>query len=271
MLELKLVDASEIEKAAHTLHRDGFVCIRDALSPEELAAMRAGADRIVAEQAAVSAPEEGNRGFARFSCGQQIHEPEWLPLIDLPSTLPIVEAIFGSPSFKCTGAGGDYSRPGALIQALHSDMQTSLHDPSGQTSIRDWPTPFIVVSFLMCDFKKVNGATRIVPCTHRSRADIPSLEAEPEWMKNSIICAPAGTAVIRDVRCWHGGTANNSDALRIMTCVEYYAPWFAMHRAANSMLPRAAYDTLSERAKELCSDIVETDLSPWKKPDFRKE
>ena len=270
MLELELIDALDIEGAAQNFHRDGFVCIKDAMNPEELAAMQAGANRIVEEQRAIVALE-GNRGFARFSFGQQIHEPEWRRQIELPSTLPIVEAIFGSPQFKCTGGGGDYSKPGAVIQELHSDLPHFLHDPSGQTSIRDLPPPIVIINFLMCDFKKINGAIRFVPCTHRSHEEIPSLEVEPEWMKNNIVCAPAGTAVIRDVRCWHGGTANNSDALRIMTCVEYYAPWFAMHRAANSMLPRAAYDTLSERAKELCSDIVETDLSPWKKPDFRKE
>ena len=32
-------------------------------------------------------------------------------------------------------------------------------------------------------------------------------------------------AVIRDVRCWHGGTANRSQESRPMTSVGYYAPW----------------------------------------------
>ena len=37
--------------------------------------------------------------------------------------------------------------------------------------------------------------------------DVPSLENEPRWMKLAVTApAPAGCAMIRDVRTWHGGT-----------------------------------------------------------------
>ena len=45
-------------------------------------------------------------------------------------------------------------------------------------------------------------------------------------MRTNHLCAPANTAIIRDVRCWHGGTANNSGQVRPMTSIGYYAPWF---------------------------------------------
>ena len=46
----------------------------------------------------------------------------------------------------------------------------------------------------------VNGPTRIIPGTHHSKAQIPSLEDEPEWMRLSTVCpVPAGTAMIRDL------------------------------------------------------------------------
>jgi len=47
-------------------------------------------------------------------------------------------------------------------------------------------------------------------------------------MKDSILCAPAGTAIVRDVRCWHGGTANTSDQIRPMTSVGYFPHWFRL-------------------------------------------
>ena len=75
-------------------------------------------------------------------------------------------------------------------------------------------------------------------------------------MKQSIICAPAGTALIRDVRCWHGGTANNSDEIRPMTSVGYFAPWFRTADLHPS-LPRVLYETLSARGKELARLIVQ--------------
>ena len=105
-------------------------------------------------------------------------------------------------------AGGDYSLPGAKIQHLHRDMSDVIGDPEQRVTILDVPTPFIVVNFPMIDFSAENGATRFIRGTHRSRQPIPSLEDEPAWMQHSIACAPARSALIRDVRCWHGGTAN---------------------------------------------------------------
>jgi ectoine hydroxylase-related dioxygenase (phytanoyl-CoA dioxygenase family) len=133
-------------------------------------------------------------------------------------------------------------------------MADFFHDPLGQTTFHDVPAPFIVINFAMIDFTRENGATRFVPATQRCRHAPPSLEDEPEWMQNSILCAPAGTAIIRDVRCWHAGTANTSDQIRPMTSVGYYAPWFAARY--EGVLPRERYNELSPRAQRLCRSIV---------------
>ena len=101
---------------------------------------------------------------------------EWAVLVDLPTILPIIDALFGSQKYYCIGGGGDYSIPGAKIQPLHADMGDFLCDPTGQVTFHDLPTPFIVVNFLMVDFTKENGAIRFVPTTQRSRAGIPSLD-----------------------------------------------------------------------------------------------
>lgn len=218
-----------------------------------------GANRIIKKQTEETELEKANRGFARYSFGDQLQHPEWTQLIDLPTTAPILEAIWGSREYSCMGGGGDYSIPGAQIQPLHSDIGEFLHDPLGQVSFHDVPTPFIVINFLMVDFTKANGAIRFVPATQRSRAPIPNLENEPEWMKNSILCAPAGTAIIRDVRCWHAGTANTSDMVRPMTSIGYYAPWFQSRY--DGVIPRARFNELSSRAQALCKTLVSDELS----------
>lgn len=52
----------------------------------------------------------------------------------------------------------------------------------------------------MIDFTVENGATKIIPFSQRSCAAIPTLDEEPEWMKECTVCVPAGTAVLRDIR-----------------------------------------------------------------------
>jgi ectoine hydroxylase-related dioxygenase (phytanoyl-CoA dioxygenase family) len=253
-LTITFYDAAESEEAAAVFHRDGFVCIREALTPEQRTFAQQGASRVIAEQLAAVGKEKMNRGFARHSFGDQIHHPEWAILVDLPTILPVVQAIWKSEDFTCMGAGGDYCLPGAEIQHLHSDMGDFLNDPQGAVTAFDLPAPFIVVNFPMVDFTPENGATRFVPGTQRSRAPIPSLETEPEWMRESLLCAPAGSAIVRDVRCWHGGTANRSDQVRPMTSVGYHAPWFRAREAA--VLPRALYETLSPCAQRLCRHLT---------------
>jgi hypothetical protein len=255
MLDVTLHSNRDTERIAHDFIRDGFACVSDALTTDQLNYGQEGAQRVVAEQTGRIALADGNRGFARYSFGSQIEHPEWRQLIDLPTILPSLERIWGSDEFQCSGVGGDYSLPGAKIQHLHADIRDPLNDPLTDVTIFDLPAPFIVVNFLMTDFTPENGPTRFVRGTQRSRHGIPSLDEEPDWMKQSILCAPAGTAIIRDVRCWHGGTENRSEGERIMISAGYTASWFRLPRQAGS-LPLDIYKTLSDRGQSLCRAIV---------------
>ncbi|MBT4139696.1 MAG: hypothetical protein HOE48_17385 [Candidatus Latescibacteria bacterium] len=258
MLNLEIVSPTEVDNATYIFQRDGFVAIENALTDEQFETIQNGAARVVQEQTEAIALDKANRGFARYSFGSQVHHPEWAMLCDLPTILPIIEKIFNSNKFISSGGGGDYSLPGAKIQHLHVDMPDHINDPQNRVTIMDLPTPFIVVNFPMIDFSEANGATRFIKGTHRSRHPVPKLEEEPDWMKSSIACAPKKSALIRDVRCWHGGTANTSTDTRIMTSTGYYAPWFRRPGMGRDM-PRAIYDTLSGWAKELCSHLVVID------------
>ncbi len=256
MLDIDLIPSSDPKRAAEVFFRDGFVALTDVLSPEQLAYAQEGADRVVVEQMAEIPLEEANRGFARYSFGTQIHHPEWSQLIELPTVLPVLDQIWGGQDYVCSGGGGDYSTPGARIQKLHSDMSESLKDPLGQVSVFDLPAPFIVVNFLMTEFKEINGAIRFVPGTQRTRVRPPDLEDEPEHWKRSIVCAPAGTALVRDVRTWHGGTPNRSNENRIMTSTGYYAPWYR-RPGFDRPLPLERYRELLERGRRMCQGIVD--------------
>lgn len=254
--DYEVFDPTQIEAAVRVFRRDGFVLIGDALDSDQLARARRGAERVVAEQTSETALDKANRGFARYSFGQQIQHPEWAQLVDITTVTDIVTAIWESDDLTCSGGGGDYSLPGAKIQHLHSDMGDCLNDPDGRTVIADLPTPFIVVNFPMVDFHRENGATRFIPCTQRNRQRPPGLEDEPDWMKEAIIRAPAGAALIRDVRTWHGGTANTSDETRVMTSVGYYAPWFRRPGATEAVMPEQVFDSLSDRAQRWCRALA---------------
>ena len=92
-------------------------------------------------------------------------------------------------------------------------------------SMRDLPALVVHINFPLVALTSENGPIRQIPGSHRSRSPIPSLANEPEWMRLSTVCPlPAGSAIIRDARCWHGGTPNLSRMVRAMPNIEYMAP-----------------------------------------------
>jgi len=241
---LEILAPDAVERAVALFHRDGFVVVGDILDAEQIEILAAGCSEVVDEVLALDPEHKGNRGSHRYSFGgssltrSQLHRPAWQMLLDIPAVTRIVSAIFGSSDFILRAASGDLCLPGAVdYQRLHSDIRdwiddektpfSAFHDPRGQLSIRDLPCPYVCVNFLPQDVTRLNGPTRQIPGTQSSRAPIPRLEDEPEWMKLSTVCpVPAGSIMVRDVRAWHGGTPNVSDAVRSIPNLEFYAPWF---------------------------------------------
>lgn len=244
----------DVAGAVAAILRDGFAVLHDALDDRRLARARAGAERVIAEQTAAIAGADANRGFNRYSFGDQLHHPEWAELVDSGPVLRVLEALWGGDDFTCSAAGGDFSLPGAGMQHLHSDLGEVLNDPLGVVTTHDLPPPYVVANYPMVDFTELNGPTRFVPRTQRSRAPIPSIEDEPEWMRRCTVPVRAGSVVLRDVRCWHGGTPNRSNAPRAMIGVGYKAPWFRAREA--EVVPGDVYASMSSRAQQLCRLLV---------------
>jgi hypothetical protein len=275
---LDIIAASNTDRAVELFRRDGFVVVTDVLTKEQTQFLADGCQEVVAEILEMDTNRGGNRGSHRYSFGgssltrSQLHRAEWQMMLDIPLVDEIVTAIFESPDYALRAASGDFCLPGATgYQPLHSDVNdwynsaltrfSSFHDPRGQLTIRDLPCPYICVNFLPQDVTRLNGPTRQIPGTQHSRVPIPNLDNEPEWMRLSTVCpAPAGSIMIRDVRAWHGGTPNVSDAMRAIPNLEFYAPWF--HEPIVPGITYADHKKLSERAQYLSRFCVADSSEP---------
>lgn len=264
---LEILDPTDIDGAVRIFHRDGFVVIRDVLSDTQLASLRRGVNEVVNSITALDPDAKGNRLSHRYSFGgssssrSMIHRAEWQMLLEIDVIHEIVARIFESDAYILRAASGDFCLPGAVgYQPLHSDMHdfsskekspfSSFHDPRGYLTNRDLPTPYVCVNFLVSDSTPLNGPTRQIAGSHHSRASIPTLEEEPEWMRLATVCpAPAGAVQLRDVRAWHGGTPNLSDEMRAIPNLEFYAPWF--REPVIPGIGRSDWERLSERSRQL--------------------
>ncbi|MGZ4703028.1 MAG: hypothetical protein ACXV98_17610 [Ilumatobacteraceae bacterium] len=118
---LQVLEPTDVERAAELFHRDGFVVVRDALGPQQLERMRRATERALDEMLAVDptcAAGGGAGGLPhRYSFGSSsasrhmLHVDEWVELVDMPTTTPILSAIFGSPNYILIGAAALLANP----------------------------------------------------------------------------------------------------------------------------------------------------------------
>ncbi|MGI9607768.1 MAG: phytanoyl-CoA dioxygenase family protein [Acidimicrobiales bacterium] len=266
--ELETVTPAHHDRAVELFYRDGFVVVTDALDHTVLSNLRTGTDRVVDDILAVD-PEAAAGGGAgglphRYSFGSssasrhRLHEPEWVALVDIPAVTGILTAIFGADTYVLGGAGGDLALPGAIeYQGLHADrIWSEPFDPVGGLTTPELPVPVVTINFTVTDLTWENGPIRQIPGSQRWLDPIPSLTDEPTWMRYSTLCpVPAGSAVFRDNRAWHGGTPNLSNDVRAFPNLEFYAPWFRSEGIHRSM-PYDLWSQLSDHGKRVSRYVV---------------
>jgi hypothetical protein len=189
------------------LARDGYVMLPGFLDAAWLAELR---DRVEELFAA-----EGDRAGSEFK-----QEPGCRRLANLVNKgeafrrvlshgplLAAVEDVLGKDfklsSFNARSANAVSSE----AQPLHADMGT-VADERGY-----WVCNVLL---MLDDFTPTNGATRVVPGSHRFGKLPQSVMADPAATHPDevLLTGPAGTAIVYNAHLWHGGTANRSPAPR---------------------------------------------------------
>jgi len=163
-------------------------------------------------------------------------------LFDICFTHPRVLAAINhvlQGDFKLSSLNGRAALPGEGHQALHADWSEGVDPSNYQVCNSIW---------LLVDFTPENGATRIVPGSHRS-GQVPQTaldDPRAEHPEEALVTGTAGTVVIFNSHLWHGGTVNRTESRR-----------YALH----SYFTRR-HHTPQTDFQELISDATRARLSP---------
>ncbi|MRH99431.1 phytanoyl-CoA dioxygenase [Kriegella sp. EG-1] len=117
-----------------------------------------------------------------------------------------ITAVLGE-HFKLSSLNYRAAKPGLGHQKLHVDYGNLIADGNYKVCNSIW---------LLDDFVENNGATRIVPGTHKSKS-LPNEVMDDVNLPHPnqvLIQAPAGSVFIFNSHVWHGGTTNNTNKLR---------------------------------------------------------
>jgi ectoine hydroxylase-related dioxygenase (phytanoyl-CoA dioxygenase family) len=106
----------------------------------------------------------------------------------------------------------------------HSDPEQPLHtDADHGAGLDDKGYIFCTAIWMLDDFTPENGATRIVPGTHRRREQPKQVMADTRaaYPGEAIVEGKAGDVLVFNGHCWHAGRANITDAPRRAILVHY--------------------------------------------------
>jgi len=189
------------------LDEQGYLPLQGILGARQVATLVQRFDELVSE--------EGDR--AGLEAHQEQGADRLADLVDKdsafdlcwnnPKQLAAVSHVLGWEEFKVFSLNGRAALPSQGHQSLHVDWGSAVAPGDYQICNSIW---------MLDDFTTDNGATRVVPGSHRwgrlPQDDMADLrQPHPDEI---LLLGSAGTAVVFNSHLWHGGTQNRTDKPR---------------------------------------------------------
>ena len=231
----------DVDKAILHLHDRGYAILENVIPRKEIEAARAEYLQTFEEFEATNSTRlqtsHSGSGYYQIQPNLAGRLGGALYLAN-PAVLQCLRPILGA-GLKIAFYNSNLTRPGSSYQRVHRDCPPTF---DGEISV---PTPpsLLAVNILLCDFTTENGSTEVWPGTHlivdtlRGTAGATDLEKRTEGWPATRTNAPAGSAVIRDLRLWHRGTPNRTTAPRMMLSLVYKRNWVAWRNHASLDAP----------------------------------
>lgn len=215
----------------------GFTVIEDVLTADQLAAINAVNGRLL-ESHGEDLVFHGRAGHITNCVAL---DPIYHQCIDHEKVLPVLEGVLG-PDIILASLNSRIIRPGDTDQGFHADVPAQFRK-SGAPVMAN-------TIWALCDFTEANGATRIVPGSHRHELGAPPEGAAIPIVHRAVMTA--GSVLVFNGQCWHAGGANRSDVPRPALFGHYRVwPWMRFQCDPHRGFQPAWFEALNPRQKQL--------------------
>jgi ectoine hydroxylase-related dioxygenase (phytanoyl-CoA dioxygenase family) len=184
------LDARELE----ALDRSGYVVVAAALDVPALERLRR----------AFGPGADARSGTEHVELGPSTPEREaWNALSSHPIVHAAARHLFGGAPFRERSLHGRNPLPGYGQQGLHTDWPTR----ASADEVR-----VVTLLWMLDDFSVENGATRVVPGSHRIVEPLSKPLAQPQAQhpREVRVTGAAGSVIVMNGHLWHSGTLNRS-------------------------------------------------------------
>jgi len=222
------------------IETDGYTILENAIGRSVIDLLLADVDRIV-ESSGISPSDNSFEGSSTTRVYNLLaHGGPWLDVPVHPKVLPIAEAVLGG-QILVSSLSSIAIGPGETPQPIHADDQVM---PIARPHV-----PVVCNSmWALTDFTEANGATRIVPGSHRFDHN-PEYGSYPESIPAEMV---AGSILVWNGSLWHGGGANATDQTRVGIAMNYCAGWIRQQENQQLGIPFDVMAGFSPQLRDLC-------------------
>ncbi len=236
------METTRDELAAHLerIEQDGYTILEGVINDELRLGLLDDLHRIESE---LGVEPAGNRfeGAATTRVYNLLaHGALWQQVPVQPDVLCVIEGVLDDGCL-ISSLSSIAIAPGEIEQPIHADDQL-------QPIPKPHPPTVCNSMWALTDFTEANGATRIVPGSHKLDHNPrygETLETIPAEMS-------AGSVLVWPGSVWHGGGANSTDERRVGIAMNYCAGWIRQQENQQLGLPTELVAQFSPRLRELC-------------------
>jgi ectoine hydroxylase-related dioxygenase (phytanoyl-CoA dioxygenase family) len=225
-----------------SIQRDGYAILERAI------------DRAAcAELVAALAPFEHDRPMGRNAFeGRRSHRvyslagkgPAFRALAEQPDVLAVLDRVLLA-NYLLSTEQSIRLHPGEAAQTWHTDDGFYL-------TPRPHPrTLAVTVIWAIEDFTADNGATELIPGSHRWADQHPDDRADDHATAPVAAIMPAGSALVFDAALWHRGGHNRSPGTRLAISPQYCQPYLRPQESQLLIVPPDAAHACSDRMRSL--------------------
>lgn len=227
-------DAATVTRLIDDVERDGFVIVRDVLSPDAVDAIRADVLPRLSHLG-----RNGFEGLAtRRLYGVLARTGVCDALVEHPLVLALLDRIL-EPNYLLSQLQVIDIQPGEAPQPLHFD-----------DGFYPWPRPRRALGaatiWALDDFTADNGSTVVIPRSHLWGDRMPGADDAPVS-----VVMPRGSVLFFLGTLWHGGGENRTPAGRACVTAQYCAPWCRQQENFSLSVPRARVRRSSEHLQRM--------------------
>jgi ectoine hydroxylase-related dioxygenase (phytanoyl-CoA dioxygenase family) len=234
-----MLSAEQIQRHKESIDREGYTIVERAIEPDFVDALNADLLRLERELGIVPADNrfEGRATVRIYNLLVHGKLYERIPVHE--HVLPIVEEVLDA---------------GCLVSSLSSIAIDSGEKPQpihADDQLIPLAKPHVAVvcntMWALGDFTDDNGATRLVPGSHRSDRS-PNFGEECETVAAEM---PKGSVLVYHGSLWHGGGSNRTERRRVGIAMNYCAGYIRQQENQQLGIPRDIARGFSPRLREL--------------------